>query len=80
MPLYQYQCRRCRETLEQLSVYRDRDKPIVHEGCGGSLERLRGLELPTVGKSAFQTQVVLGNGDHLKGHFGKEAVRKKRHQ
>lgn len=92
MPLYTYRCRQCGLIEEHLVKYEDRDKPMQHEGsnewertdpayrerCGGSLEREGGLEAPTIGKPAFQSQAVLGNGDHIKGHFGKEAVRRKR--
>lgn len=90
MPLYTYRCRQCGMIEEHLASFADRDKPFQHEGpngwdpphgkecCGGTMERQDGLELPTVGKPAFQTQAVLGSGAHLKGHFGKEAVRRRK--
>lgn len=92
MPIYTYRCRQCGLPVECVVSYADRDKPMQHEGsnelertdpayrerCGGGLEREEGLESPTIGKPAFQSAAVLGNGDHLKGHFGKEAPRRKR--
>lgn len=80
MPIYTYRCRRCGVTEEHVTSYADRDTLLSHEGgdCDGLLERDGGLELPTFGKPAFQTQAVLGNGAHLKGHFGKEAIRQRK--
>lgn len=63
--------------MEQLVKFAERDNPQTHDGCGGSLERDTGLELPIVGKPAFQTQAVIGNGAHVKGHFGKDSARRK---
>ena len=89
MPIYSYRCRQCGLIEDHVVSYVDRDKFMQHDGpyecsrnyrdkCGGSLERVEGLELPTLGKPSFQTQAVLANGDHIAGHFGKEAVRRKR--
>lgn len=39
MPLYEYKCDRCHETIEVLQKFSD--APLtVHDGCGGALERL----------------------------------------
>ena len=39
MPLYDYRCDRCGQTIEVLQKFSD--QPLtVHEGCGGHLERL----------------------------------------
>ena len=39
MPLYEYKCRRCEEVFEVIQKFAD--APLeIHEGCGGSLERL----------------------------------------
>jgi putative FmdB family regulatory protein len=46
MPLYEYRCSECGETFEVIQKFSD--EPLtVHEGCGGSVERLISL-------SAFQ--------------------------
>src|ERR1700733_3810542 len=42
MPLYEYACDRCGKTLEVLQKYSD-DPLIVHEKCGGALEKLISL-------------------------------------
>jgi len=39
MPLYEYKCDRCHQTIEVLQKFSD--APLtVHDGCGGALERL----------------------------------------
>jgi putative FmdB family regulatory protein len=39
MPLYEYRCSKCAETLEVMRKFSD--PPLTeHEGCGGTLERL----------------------------------------
>ncbi len=39
MPLYEYKCQACGEVFEVMQKFAD--EPLtVHEGCGGSLERL----------------------------------------
>ncbi|MBN9662194.1 MAG: hypothetical protein J0H49_28615 [Acidobacteria bacterium] len=39
MPLYEYKCDRCNQTIEVLQKFSD--APLsVHEGCGGALARL----------------------------------------
>ncbi len=39
MPLYEYKCGKCGEIVEVLQRFSD--EPLkVHDGCGGSLERL----------------------------------------
>lgn len=39
MPLYEYKCDRCEKVIEVIQKFSD--APLtVHEGCGGSLEKL----------------------------------------
>ncbi|MGC4056285.1 MAG: zinc ribbon domain-containing protein [Paludibaculum sp.] len=39
MPLYEYKCDRCHETIEVLQKFSD--APLtVHDGCGGAVARL----------------------------------------
>lgn len=39
MPIYEYRCQRCDQTFELIQKFSD--QPLsVHEGCGGSVERL----------------------------------------
>jgi putative FmdB family regulatory protein len=73
MPIYTFQCQKCEKLEEHLVKFDERDDPREHEGCGG--EMVRGaVELFRNGPPAFQTQAVLANGDHIRGHFGKEAA------
>ena len=46
MPLYEYACERCGKTIEVLQKYSD-EPLIVHESCGGVLEKL-------ISRSAFK--------------------------
>jgi len=39
MPLYDYRCHKCGETLEVKQSFSE-DPLTVHEGCGGEVERL----------------------------------------
>lgn len=84
MPIYTYKCKRCGADTESLVPYQGRDAPRFckwikeDDGiCGGLLQR-DGLDLPTIGKPAHQMGAVLENGAHVKGHFGKDAKRKRR--
>lgn len=45
MPLYDYRCHQCGETFEVRQKFADAVL-TVHEGCGGSLERL--ISLPSI--------------------------------
>jgi len=75
MPIYTYRCNRCGVVEDHVESYAERDQARVHEPtCSGSFLREDGLERPTVGKAAYQMQAVLGNGLHVKGHFGKSSV------
>lgn len=86
MPMYTYRCRQCGMEVEEIVKYEERDAFRQHEGpdgfgkerCGGALERNEGLERTHVGESAYQMQAILSSGAKVKGHFGKEAKRKKK--
>ncbi len=78
MPIYSFTCRTCKNASEQVVRYDERDKQICDiPDCNGSLERA-GVELVTLGKSAYQMQAVMGNGEHVRGHFAKSAKMGKR--
>jgi hypothetical protein len=83
MPIYTYKCNRCDRISEDLVMYSARDAPRFckqlqdDEGiCGGLL--VRGLDCPTIGKPEHQTAAILDSGAKIKGHFGKEAKRKRK--
>lgn len=78
MPLYTYQCPKCRTIDEHLVTYTERDTSgFVCSKCGGPVER-SGVEHFALGKEPYQPGAVLSNGAKVKGHFGKEAPLKKR--
>lgn len=87
MPIFTYRCRQCGMPVEMIVLYAERDaQHYQHDGpdydgkerCGGKLERNLGLEKPTIGKPAFQMKALLGSGAKVKGHFNKEAKRKRK--
>ena len=87
MPIYTYWCRQCGAEVELIMSYDKRDdQSLQHEGpdgfgkkrCGGKLERNEGLERPNIGAPAHQMGAILGSGAKVKGHFGKEAKRKRK--
>jgi putative FmdB family regulatory protein len=45
MPIYEYECRKCGETIEVIQRMTEAD-PKKHQGCGGTLTRL--LSVPRV--------------------------------
>lgn len=78
MPIYTYKCKKCGVETERVISYDKRDYALNCQFCDGVLSRLGQLERPTIGKPGYQMQAVLSNGAHVKGHFGKEAKRKRR--
>ena len=65
MPLYEYKCKQCGHVFERMQRFSD-EALTVHEGCGGSVERL-------VSAPALQFK---GSGwyitDYAKGGSGKK--------
>jgi len=75
MPIFTFNCK-CGNVLEEICKYEDRpDKKKCD--CGKWAIR-QGIELCTLGKEGYQPQAILENGDHIKGHFGKEAKRRRK--
>jgi len=73
MPMYQYRCPKCSLCVEHNIPIAERDtRKIVCGYCCSQLERDKVYAVATAGPR-FEMQAVLGNGDHVKGHFGKEA-------
>lgn len=77
MPLYTYDCPRCGCEADRVVKYEERDNGLFEcEGCSSTLRR-RKVSGFTMGKPAYQMQAVLSSGAHIKGHFGKDAPRKR---
>lgn len=74
MPIYDYKCDKCGASHEAVVSISSRDDDRECE-CGGRATRNR-VSVVTVGKPAYQMQAVLANGSHVKGHFGKDALRR----
>jgi len=75
MPLYEYSCQKGHyaEVLTRLS---DREAAVCCCVCGAEMARLPSA--PTLGKPAFQSGAILGDGQVIKGHWGKDAPRKRK--
>ena len=73
MPLYTYECS-CGAQEEHLLSVSARDSNLKCVSCGSLMHRL--IDAPVIGKPAYQMKVVLGSGEHVAGHFGKDAKRK----
>jgi putative FmdB family regulatory protein len=74
MPIYTFICSGCGYQEEQLLKYQERDTPFTCPSCGDPMNR-RGGEITHIGKESYQMKAVLGTGEHVKGHFGKDAKR-----
>ena len=75
MPIYSFQCE-CGVTEEHLLKYDERDSEFTCPSCGEPMQRSP-VEKFRLGKEAYQCKAILNNGDHIAGHFGKEAKWKK---
>ena len=73
MPMYTWECKKCKKEFEHIVKYEDKDNTFLC-GCGGVQKRV-GVECFKLGKPAYQMKAVLRNGEHVRGHFGKEAKR-----
>lgn len=78
MPMYTYKCAHCGAEAEHVVKYdeRDAERCCDVEDCPGKLVRA-GVELTRLGKPAYQMQAVLGDGRHVRGHFGRYAKGKR---
>jgi len=76
MPAYDYHCPSCSWSGELLQVpYENRHK----QRCPDCKKRLKlDIGFAAIGPEPFQTKAVLSNGAHVKGHFGKEAKRRRK--
>lgn len=48
MPLYEFECKKCKQVFEKKLSFGERDKPITCEECGEVTERIISLPLPPV--------------------------------
>ncbi len=69
MPIHDYSCDKCGDTVELHRSMREIDEPVEHDDCGGSLVR---EEIAVIGSAhmAFEPGVVLKSGEVVKGTFG----------
>ena len=75
MPLYEYRCKKCQTSVEQIRKYEDLMKKQRHTGCGGALEYVPGFQ---VRGEQRQMGAILSNGARVPGHFGKDARRNRK--
>jgi putative FmdB family regulatory protein len=76
MPYYTYHCVDCEHVCEDLRKWQDRDAPMICSQCQSAMRRQAG-EVVSLGKESYQMKAVMADGSHVKGHFGKEAARKR---
>lgn len=75
MPMYEYGCGACGGKVEDITAFEKRDALRKCPACGEVMSRL--VTAPKIGKPGYQMKAVLTNGQHVKGHFGKDAKRDK---
>jgi len=74
MPLYTFRCE-CGFSEEYfLSMSERNSVGLLCEQCGGVLKRA--VDMPVLGKPAYQMKAVMANGERISGHFGKAAKRR----
>lgn len=75
MPIYTYKCLGCGYREEALLPLSERDNPdFCCDKCGDQMRRI--MDVPNIGKPAYQMQAITDNGRHIPGHFGKSARKK----
>ena len=78
MPVYTFECPACGCERDHVVSFDERDAGLFECGRCAVAMRRQAVSAFALGKPSYQMQAVLGNGDHLKGHFGKDAKRRKR--
>jgi putative FmdB family regulatory protein len=77
MPVYDYECPNCKWRGELFQVaYSERGDqscPECDEPLGSPSPGFGAIHGPE-----YQMQAVMGDGSHVKGHFGKEAKRRRK--
>lgn len=71
--MYQYECPNGHE-VELLIFYSDRDNAMQCEECGEALAR---VPTPVRTVTRHQAGAVLSNGSTVRGHWGKDAPKKR---
>jgi putative FmdB family regulatory protein len=74
MPLYTYRCTKCEHCEDRVNKWAERLQEYPCPECDGVLQ-WQGVEAPSSlsGKEGYQMNAILGNGQKVKGHFGKSA-------
>ena len=75
MPLYTFKCHDCDFEEDSIISMSERDTvQISCPKCGTFMKRM--MNAPTIGRPAYQMGAVMGSGEHIAGHFGKDAGKK----
>jgi len=72
--MYTFECQTCGEQEVILRAIKNRDNDKHCLICGQLMERL--MDVPTLGKPAYQMGAVMADGRTVSGHFGKSAKKK----
>jgi len=74
MPLYTFRCE-CGFSDEYfLQMAKRNTAVLLCEQCGRTLQRV--VDLPVIGKPAYQMKAIMSNGQRVAGHFGKMAKKR----
>jgi putative FmdB family regulatory protein len=55
MPIYEYSCQKCGESIEVIQKFSDPD-PVKHKGCGGKLNRQMSVPSVQIRGSGWQSE------------------------
>ena len=75
MPIYTFNCPSCGCSFE--SIHNLKNRPSKLKCACGKFAKRQGIELVTIAKEGYQMKAIMSNGEHVTGHFGKEAKRSK---
>jgi len=75
MPLYGFNCE-CGAYAEIMLSISERDHEMLCPKCSRPMQRE--IAAPALHGEPYQMQAILGDGSKVKGHFGREAPRRRK--
>lgn len=77
MPIYTFTCPSCGLEFEGICSWMERDTGVACPKCK-TVSKWRGVDAASTPKDRGSMGAILSNGDRVSGHFGKEAVRRRK--
>src|ERR1041385_627855 len=77
MPIYEYECRKCGQTIEVIQKMSDPDLK-KHAGCGGSLTKLLSVPLRQIKGAVSQSDAYLNKTQSYQQQVENETKRKEK--